>query len=481
MDVEKIAVFAGVGFALVVGAFVLWGPSPRPRRKGQVAGITNLGFTCFLNALLQCLAACPTFLIWLQTQHNRNKNTCFTSTLLSVLEKVNGFSEDLYGDVSPLEIISALGPVWSFTPGEQDAHELFHMVLGVLQAEAQPSRKGCLSDALPVTEPLGQVIVTNIKGSGDAFALRSVSCNDIALAEKDPSSLTAAIDRNRNGFTTVSSLSASKDSIAAKQPGIILARSSEIISKKNGETEADGTFKLWSSLCIIPSPSTPVLSNHVHPFSGLLTSQLRCTNCNWKSSVRYDKFDSLMLPLPSSATNGLSLIWQPRHTLSELLSRLVSSEVIHDVKCDGCSSRCPVVKTLTLGKLPKCLCLYISRTTWSSSGMLFKRNDIVEFPETLVLDLYTFAEAQKRPLKVGAVASPYLSESSDLSRGKHMYQLQAVLEHRGPVDAGHFVSFRRGTRSGQWLFTSDSTVERVSLTDVICANPYLLFYEKINS
>lgn len=35
MDVEKIAVFAGVGFALAVGAFVLWGPSPKPRRRGE--------------------------------------------------------------------------------------------------------------------------------------------------------------------------------------------------------------------------------------------------------------------------------------------------------------------------------------------------------------------------------------------------------------------------------------------------------------
>lgn len=35
MDVEKIAMVAGVGFALAIGAFVLWGPSPRPRRRGN--------------------------------------------------------------------------------------------------------------------------------------------------------------------------------------------------------------------------------------------------------------------------------------------------------------------------------------------------------------------------------------------------------------------------------------------------------------
>lgn len=35
MDVERLAVFAGVGFALGVGAFVLWGPTPRPRKRGK--------------------------------------------------------------------------------------------------------------------------------------------------------------------------------------------------------------------------------------------------------------------------------------------------------------------------------------------------------------------------------------------------------------------------------------------------------------
>lgn len=64
--------------------------------------------------------------------------------------------------------------------------------------------------------------------------------------------------------------------------------------------------------------------------------------------------------------------------------------------------------------------------------------------------------------------------------GRNRYRLQSVVEHRGPVDAGHFVSYRRGNRPGQWMYTSDITVERTTLTDVLCASPYLLFYERIN-
>lgn len=67
------------------------------------------------------------------------------------------------------------------------------------------------------------------------------------------------------------------------------------------------------------------------------------------------------------------------------------------------------------------------------------------------------------------------------TQGKHKYRLCAVIEHRGPVDSGHFVCFRRGNKADQWLYTSDVIVETVTLTQVLLASPYLLFYERINS
>lgn len=66
-------------------------------------------------------------------------------------------------------------------------------------------------------------------------------------------------------------------------------------------------------------------------------------------------------------------------------------------------------------------------------------------------------------------------------QGKHKYRLCAVIEHRGPVDSGHFVCFRRGKKADQWLYTSDIIVESVSLMQVLLSSPYLLFYERINS
>lgn len=49
--------------------------------------------------------------------------------------------------------------------------------------------------------------------------------------------------------------------------------------------------------------------------------------------MRYDKFESLSLPLPSGAGD---LGWG-RHKLHQLLTDFVTPEVIQDVECEGCN------------------------------------------------------------------------------------------------------------------------------------------------
>ncbi|XP_058802775.1 ubiquitin carboxyl-terminal hydrolase 30 [Phymastichus coffea] len=475
MDVDKISVFTAVGFALAVGAFVLWGPSPKPRRKGQVEGIKNLGYTCFLNSLLQSLAACPAFIEWLRGRQSRVKPESFTNTLMSVVDKVNGFTDDLFGSVRPVEVITSLGPLWNFAPGHQDAHELFHVFLSALQAELQTAgRKGGLSDALPKT-PL---VITDIKGSGDPVNLRSVSCNDIASVNNGTCEIPNETNKilNNHVMNYAQSITNVSVSMTSIKPGIIIARSSEIISKIiEDKSINEKSTRPWTSLYAIPSqPNSHSLSspNKVHPFSGLLTSQLICTECEWKSPVHFEKLESVSLPLPP--TND-DFTWK-RLTLVGLLSRLVSREVVSDVQCDGCNNRCPAYRTLTFGKLPKCLCLHIPRTTWSPSGITIKRDDPVVFYESLILDPFTYTETKRKSTQGNLQAMTLLNPS--IHQGKHKYYLYAVIEHRGPVDAGHFVCYRRGNRPGQWLYTSDTIVEKITLEEVLNASPYLLFYER---
>ncbi|KAM8720987.1 hypothetical protein ACLKA7_006945 [Drosophila subpalustris] len=154
MESEKILMAAGVTVAAVVGAFVFWGPSGSRlrQRRGQIAGLHNFGRTCFLNTLLQALAACPQFIAWLQLYNGATPDRkSLISSMLSTLEVVNGTHATLRGDPhSPGAVLRALNTLgWVIPQEEHDAHELFHVLLSSLEEEAtRPQQMGCLSDAL---------------------------------------------------------------------------------------------------------------------------------------------------------------------------------------------------------------------------------------------------------------------------------------------------------------------------------------------
>lgn len=61
------------------------GKSRLRQRRGQIAGLHNFGRTCFLNTLLQALAACPQFIAWLQL-HGASDKKSLIGSLLNTLE-----------------------------------------------------------------------------------------------------------------------------------------------------------------------------------------------------------------------------------------------------------------------------------------------------------------------------------------------------------------------------------------------------------
>lgn len=109
----------------------------------------------------------------------------------------------------------------------------------------------------------------------------------------------------------------------------------------------------------------------------------------------FDILESVSLPLPPGGE-----FFRKIHSFGDLLSHLVSCEVINDVECNSCQKRYPALKTTTLGRLPKSLCFHIPRTTWSSSGVAMKRDDPVIFQEVLALDDFTYEDIRKRSSEV---------------------------------------------------------------------------------
>lgn len=237
------------------------------------------------------------------------------------------------------------------------------------------------------------------------------------------------------------------------------------------------------------------------PFHGLLASQLVCKQCGTKCPVKFDSYDSLSLSLPSTFQVGLSL--------EDLLRTFVCSEIVDSVECNGCKERNSVqssgsvrtsfIKRLTLGKLPRCLCIHIQRTYWHTNGIPYKNNAFIKFPEFLDMEpfLYEPLEQHSRqngterrffpPTTGNGDLNGYLDElvgsfvgAGNKSTSRAVYKLMAVIVHMGTVDDGHYITYRRfeTEHASKWLYASDELVEAASRDQVLLSSAYMLFYER---
>ncbi|KAL9919839.1 ubiquitin carboxyl-terminal hydrolase 30 homolog [Glossina fuscipes fuscipes] len=504
MEKDKILMAVGFTFAAVVGAYVFWNPSGASRlrqRRGEIVGLHNFGQTCFLNTLLQALAACPQFIAWLQLYNNATlARKYLISSLLNTLEVINGTHATLRGNpYSPRDVLHALNFLGRIRLQEEhDAHELFHIMLSSLEEEVhRPKQVYSLSDALPIGEDNGELLnqpssamVTDFlyAGNGEAIGLPRL--------ERTPDSPASVVEKELAGDHLSMKAEPTDfleaDLLAMPTLGDQIdrrSRSKQVISKRVSNSyrsferlsRGPGRLSIWPEQMPTQVP---------HPFQGTLGTQIICNACGFKSTVRYDKFDSITLNLPLQNRAGLSL--------DQLLSDYITSEDVADVKCETCKETTTHTKSLTFAKLPACLCIHIARTIWLPTGQVCKRQDYVHFPESLSMAPYTFVQ----PHLNSQTGTPWDSTMSLLSSSLPMnnsgelygsvvskfgpmflrspYRLLAVVVHSGEANSGHFVTYRRGAlhNAHRWYYTSDAVVRDVSIDEVLGVPAYLIFYDR---
>ncbi|KAG4073136.1 hypothetical protein HA402_002525 [Bradysia odoriphaga] len=507
MENDRILMAVVTGAVVTLGAFVFWGPSGSSRlrqRRGQIAGLHNFGRTCFLNTLLQALAACPQFIAWMQLHGSADKKSLIGS-LLNTLEVINGTHPTLRSDpYSPGAVIRALNNLgWVIPPEDQDCHELLHVLLTSLEEEAvRPKKIGCLSDALgdvmntPTSamgppRPSSAMLSDFLKSDYDESTSLMRQARSEAHTPDSPHSMCTDDDqpdeqmldqaimspmimpeyrksRVRNLHTHQAN-GGHGDHMSSKRNSLS-CRSLERLSRGPGRVSVYGE----KSQIQIP-----------HPFRGAQSSQMICSNCGFKSVVRYDKFDSVSLPLPEIRRSV---------TLANLMTEYIATESLTGVACESCDTTCDHTKSVTFAKLPACLCIHISRNTWLPTGQVSKRQDYVSFPESLSMAPYSFIQPS-----LSQASTPWGSTVSLLSSSlpmngrdsfssytfgamfpRNLYRLLAVVVHTGEANRGHFVTYRRGAlrNSHRWYYTSDTVVKEVSIDEVLSINAYMLFYDR---
>lgn len=133
---------------------------------------------------------------------------------------------------------------------------------------------------------------------------------------------------------------------------------------------------------------------------------------------------------------------------------------------------------------PDVLAIHLNRSSHYSYAGGVKNSCQVAFPE--YLDISPFCDGSTKPtdLRDGDGRAP-AAATGDL------YRVASLVVHYGSHSFGHYVAFRRRPplpadivveedTLPAWYRVSDETVQPASVDEALRANPYLLFYERVD-
>ncbi|KAK1984311.1 ubiquitin carboxyl-terminal hydrolase [Colletotrichum cereale] len=269
---------------------------------------------------------------------------------------------------------------------------------------------------------------------------------------------------NTNGFTAASILSGFWISEKKAFENLVTTKEqdaheffqflAEELHERNGDGKRPETGSEHTCNCIVHQT-----------FYGKLQSSTTCQNCGGVTNAVQSFLDlSLGLEnLSHKRKKGGPKV--PSLTLQECLDEEYVKSDKCEYRCHNCSSMQQAKRATSIKRLPNVLAIQLKRFEYKQGRhdrAPSKIDTIVNFPLQLNMLPYTTR---------GRGADP--KDAFELGRSC-TYDLLSVVVHVGEIDTGHYVSYCRV--GDQWFKFNDHKVEMASKSDVLSAQPYLLFY-----
>jgi ubiquitin carboxyl-terminal hydrolase 8 len=216
--------------------------------------------------------------------------------------------------------------------------------------------------------------------------------------------------------------------------------------KKEHEKES----VIWDSCVYWKNYAKSGYSIITKTFTGTTYTKITCPECK-NNSIVFEPFVYLSVAIPKIVDVNIN----------DCLDNHCNSEQLDNDnkwKCPDCKKDVNGIKMINLWKLPYVLIIQLKR--FEKKGKRLEKIDTpVKFNDTLIVDKY--------------VNEMYRSA---LGERNITYKLYAIGNHSGTASGGHYYAYCKNSEQNKWYCYNDSNVSEI-VKDIDTQNAYILFYK----
>lgn len=410
-------------------------PNPVKFLEQYTTGLVNLGNSCYMNCILQCLGATPqltkfffpTFPLTssspaIQQSYRQHINVnnklgtkgIVTTNFVNLLMNMFGNSGSYFSPLNFKKVIGSVSPGKQYaTFDQQDCIEFLEFLLDSLH------------------EDLNQMVVSDAK---EKQAIMELTPEQEKTREYLPIRLASTIEWERY-------------------------------------------LKLNFSII-------------VDYFQGQYLSQLKCLECGLTSTT-YNAFLNLSLPIPQKLNSVRDI------SLHDCLQEFVQTELLDEDNkwfCPRCKRFTKLTKKINITRLPQVLIIHFKRFKLNPNGYFNKMDTFIKYNVNEVLDLTPYWPDTGTIINLSLDKNQIMSKEKEAqilstlpTRNQvppFRYKLYGVANHYGTLTTGHYTAYvhkesdNKKTRG--WCYFDDTKVTyNHKEKDVLNQNAYCLFYQRI--